>query len=213
LSALTVFLLLFLALLFSCYVRLVTVLSIVRTGLGVTSLPTAFVTAGLALALTFFVMYPTLREAGAALDGVAAERGAALSDGDRVVAITRAVAVWRKFLLKHTPEAERSRFAQIALRLDSTQPDNAEALEKRGASWQVLAPAFVTSELKIAFGTGLSLLLPFFIIDLLIATVMTSLGVESLNASLVALPFKLLLFVLVDGWALITTNLVTAYTG
>ena len=197
-----VFILALLALLLSSYVKLVTVLSIVRTGFGIYSLPSAFVTTGLALVLSFFVMYPTLQGSLAEVDRIL--RGtAAPNDQVRAQALNAGIQKWKEFLSAHTSELEKAKFAEIVQQ--STPPVDLSN------SWRVLAPAFLVSELKGAFATGLSLFLPFLVIDLLVALALAAVGLERLDPVLAAFPFKLLLFVAVDGWALITTNLVAAY--
>ncbi len=206
---LTVFFVIVLGLVFSSYIRIATVLGIVRMGLGFASLSAAFATAGLALALSFFVMLPTLTEAGNAVDRIVLPRGAALTDSERETALKEATAVWKGFVQKHTDQEIRDKFAKVALaRAPKTQPSG-DSVEN---SWQVLAPAFVTSELKSAFATGLSLFLPFLVIDLLVSAGVTAAGLENLNSATIAFPLKILLFVLVDGWTLITTNLVASYS-
>jgi flagellar biosynthesis protein FliP len=214
LSVVSVLILVFLALLFSCYVKIITVLGMLRTGIGLDSLPAAFVTGGLALALSFFVMYPELKDSAAAMDNSLRGR-ATVSDHDRAAAVNAGIDRWKQFLEQHAHGDEVRRFSAVALRLNkksqSGGTNTADTNETLAHSWQVLAPAFLVSELKDAFRTGLSIFLPFLLIDILIATLLAAVGLERLNPALVSFPLKLLLFVLLDGWALITTNLVSTY--
>lgn len=213
-SALAIIVLAGLALLFSSYVKIVTVLGILRAGLGLHSLPSAFVTGGLAFALSVFVMFPTLRDASRAMDA-AAKSKPVISDVDRAAAVDAGMQEWRKFLKKHARAEELARFSDLAAQMQKRQaPASEKASPDSGAyaeSFQVLAPAFFVSELRAAFATGLSLFVPLLIVDLVAAAALTAAGMETLNPHAVAFPFKLLLFVLLDGWTLITSNLVATY--
>lgn len=202
----------FLGLIFSSYVRIVTVLGIVRTGFGFDAIPSAFVTGALAMALSLLVMYPTLKSANQSMERVLQGRSAAVSDEVRAKALGGAVESWKEFLSRHAGKSEIERFTQAALELDKRSGSRERDLTTISSSWQVLGPAFVVSELKSAFATGLGLLLPFLVIDLLVVTLLTAVGLDSQNPVVVALPLKLLVFVLVDGWGLITANLVRAYS-
>lgn len=214
LSALSVAFLLFLALLFSSYIRIATALGVLRVGFGYYSLPSAFVTSGLALVLTFFVMYPTLRESGAAADRVLRSRAGPVTDVDRANALNAGVQEWKRFLVKHTSPEERLRFVELARKIDArpeVKKDERPPADLDGA-WRVVAPAFLVSELRHAFSIGVTIFLPFLVIDLIVAGVMIALGAEKLQPQAVALPIKLLLFVIADGWMLITSNLVSGFT-
>ena len=218
LSAVSLLLLLLVALVFSAYVKIVTVLGILRAGLGVGSLPSAFVVSGLALALSVLVMYPTLLDSSRAIDRALHGKGSFASDQERAAAFAAGIEKWRLFVKAHAGKTEVERFSVLARKIDSasSSADAARGVEQgeiseESDSWRVLAPAFLVSELKGAFATGLTLFLPFLVIDLVIASLLTSLSIDRLNPAIVALPFKLLLFVMLDGWTLITTNLVSTY--
>ena len=216
LSAISILALVFLALMFSCYVKIITVLGMLRAGLGFGSLPAAFVTGGLALALSFFVMFPQLRDSADAIDTSLRSHNP-VTDRDRASALDAGIARWKNFLIKHANKDEVNRFSSIAKKIDEKNKSAAadpaiQAQASEPTSWRVLAPAFLVSELKSAFSTGLSVFLPFLVIDLLIATLLVAVGMERLNPAIVAFPLKVLLFVLVDGWTLITTNLVSTYS-
>lgn len=214
LSSVSLVLLLILALLFSSYVKIVTVLSVLRLGLGFDGLASVLLGGGLALALTFFVMYPTLE-----LSSEAASKVLRQESGDTSLTQAKALEAglvhWKSFLMKHTHAEEKKRFVQVANRLDTEMNPSSSRTqvvsETLETSWRVLAPAFLVSELKEAFATGLSLFLPFLVVDLVVAHLLLAVGLERSDPALVSFPFKLLLFVLVDGWGLITSNLVATY--
>lgn len=218
--------LLVLGLLFSCYVKLVTVLGIVRVGLGVGSLPSVFVTSGLALVLTFFVMYPVIIQSSSAADAVFKQEGKA-ENVLREEALNVATETWKQFVLIRANKKDIQHFIELAHRIDENNGANRESsaltrgnsvnkenvpntIEEQN-SWRILAPAFLVSELRSAFATGLSIFLPFLVIDLVIASVLAAIGFEQINPCYVSFPFKLLLFVMLDGWGLITTNLLNTY--
>jgi flagellar biosynthesis protein FliP len=217
-SVITVLVVLFFVLVFSAYVKIVTVLSIVRVGLGLGSLPAVFVVGGLSFGLSFFVMYPTLLDSSRAMDQVLQARSAPVSDQLRAAAFNAGLERWKVFLRTCAHKSEVERFTEIAAKLDAAgkvkdneQKPEASASSVDPNSWRILAPAFLVSELKEAFATGLTLFLPLLVIDLFIANVLVAVGLERMSPAVVSFPFKLLLFVMVDGWTLITTNLVSTY--
>ncbi|GAC1566952.1 MAG: flagellar type III secretion system pore protein FliP [Vulcanimicrobiaceae bacterium] len=179
------------------FVRIVVVLSLVRSAIGASSLPPNAVLTGLALILTFAIMTPTLeRVSHDALDPYA--RGK-ISQG---VMMARAFAPLRAFMLRQTHRKDLAMFASIAR----------EPLESpAGASPAVLVPAFVVGELRSAFAIGFALYLPFVAIDLAVASILMGLGMFMLSPPIVSLPCKLLLFVMVDGWALVCGGVVSSF--
>jgi type III secretion protein R len=166
------------------FLKIAVVLSILRRGLGGSAVPPASVATALALILAIFVTAPVGEKAMADPKG--------------------AVPSVRAFFVERTPARERQSFFEMQQRL---RPE-AERAQVRDDDLVVLAPAFAAAELKAAFQMGFLLLLPFLVIELLVSTVLASLGMTALNPSAVALPFKLLLFVLVDGWHLLMRSLV-----
>lgn len=203
------------ALLMSCFVKIVTVLSMVRVGFGVGSVPGAFATTGVALLLTFFVMAPQLERSAQIIRDSLRTKGAAANEHDRAVALDSALGYWREFLEKHTEPSELQRFGELAKKLDASRAPGAASSEGAAqgvtSSWRVVAPAFLVSELRKGISTGLRVFLPFFVVELLTALALVALGAERLNPSVVSLPLKLLLFSLADGWGLITQGLVSTY--
>jgi flagellar biosynthesis protein FliP len=182
------------------------------------------VTMGLAICLTFSVMYPTMNEAFRQMDKVVRSAQGTITDKTRAEALNAGVLQWKSFLVHHAEADEVHKFSELADRLnrreslpgaeensfDDAQPSNIPN-QLSDISWQVAAPAYFVSELKRAFRIGLSLLMPFILIELLTATVLVAVGLDQLSPTFVSLPFKLLVFVAVDGWTLITTNLVSSY--
>ncbi|GIX25702.1 MAG: flagellar biosynthetic protein FliP [Caldimonas sp.] len=185
-------------LLMTSFTRIVIVLSLLRQALGTQSAPPNQVIIGLSLFLTLFVMGPTIdRIYSEAYQPYTAQQ----IDFD--IAVQRAEAPMREFMLKQTRESDFALFAKLA-KLDPS-------VTAQQAPLRVLVPAFVTSELKSAFQIGFMIFIPFLIIDMIVASVLMSLGMMMLSPVLVALPFKLMLFVLADGWNLLLGSLAASF--
>lgn len=187
-----------LVLMMTSFTRIIIVLSLLRHALGTQTSPPNQVLIGLALFLTFFVMAPTL-------DKVYTEAYLPLSE-NRIVfteAVQRGSGPMREFMLKQVREPDLDLFTRI-----SRLPKPASAAE---IPWRVLIPAFVTSELKTAFQIGFIIFIPFLIIDMIVASVLMSMGMMMMSPIIVALPFKLMLFVLVDGWNLVIGSLIASF--
>ena len=192
----------FAVILLSCFVKVAVVLTVLRGAFG-GSLPPRSVTAALTLLLTVFIMAPVGERVWRAIEpGLG--RGDAASLADAAAAGREPV---REFLAAHAPERERQSFLELQRRLRAPE-ERATVGEK---DLLVLAPAFVVSELRAAFQMGFLLLLPFLVLDLVVASILTTLGMTLLEPRRVALPFKLLLFVLADGWHLLARGLVASY--
>jgi len=187
-----------LVLLMTSFTRIVIVLGFVRTALGVPSAPSNQIIVGLSLFLTFFIMGPTFdRIHTEALKPYLA--GTMKSDE----ALDKAAAPLRDFMLKQT----RTKNLEYFLELGGYGPTAVKDLPLR-----VVIPSFVLSELQAAFQMGFLLFLPFLVIDFLVSSVLMSLGMMMMPPNVVSLPFKLLLFVLVDGWHLIVQSLVQSFS-
>lgn len=185
-------------LLMTGFTRIIIVLSLLRHALGTQSSPPNQVLVGLALFLTLFVMGPTF-------DRIYAEAYVPFSE-DKISfqdAAKKAEAPLRAFMLKQTRESDLELFTRLSR---SDKPATAADIPLR-----VLVPAFVTSELKTAFQIGFLIFIPFLIIDMVVASVLMSMGMMMLSPVLISLPFKLMLFVLVDGWALLMGSLVASF--
>jgi len=187
-----------LLLLMTGFTRIVIVLSLLRQALGTQAAPPNQVIVGMSLFLTFFVMSPTLdRVYEQAYQPFAANQ--ILFDE----ALKRGEIPMREFMLKQTRQSDVQLFAKLA-KLGAD-------VKSESVPLRVLVPAFVTSELKSAFQIGFMIFIPFLIIDMIVASVLMSLGMMMLSPVLVALPFKLMLFVLADGWNLLLGSLAASF--
>jgi flagellar biosynthetic protein FliP len=187
-----------LLLLCTSFTKIFVVLSITRNALGLTSVPPNQVLAGLALFLSLFIMGPVLSEMNS--QGV---QPYLKGDKTQSEAFEAGVKPLRTFMLKHTREEE---IALLTKASDSPRPANPESVPL-----STLVPAFVLSELRAAFIIGFVIFIPFLVIDMVVSASLMSLGMMMLPPVTVSLPFKLLLFVLVNGWGLIVTALVSSY--
>ena len=180
------------------FTRIVVVLSLLRNAIGIPNLPPNQVIMGLSLFLTLFVMTPTFTEANNN-----ALQPFLNNTIDQNTAIQRGIDPFRTFMLKETRQEDLQVFIDL-----SKEPRPATAQD---VSLEVLLPAFVVSELKTAFTMGFLLYIPFLIIDLVVASALMSMGMVMVSPTQIALPFKLLLFVMVDGWVLVVQSLVRSF--
>lgn len=188
----------FVIVLSTSFVRIIVVLSLVRSAIGAASLPPNIVLTGLALILTFVIMTPTFdRISHDALEPYARGR---LS---QQAFLARASEPLRAFMLRQTKTRDIAIFAHVAHRPAGEAP--------QAAPITVLVPAFVVGELRNGFAIGVALYLPFVAIDLAVAAILMGLGMFMLSPPVISLPAKLLLFVLVDGWALVCNGVVTSF--
>ncbi len=185
-------------LLMTGFTRIVIVLSLLRQALGTQAAPPNQVIVGLSLFLTFFVMSPTIDKVYAQAWQPYAENRIAFDE-----ALKRGESPMREFMLKQTRQSDVMLFARLA-KLDA-------GVKSQDVPFKVLVPAFVTSELKSAFQIGFLIFIPFLVIDMIVASVLMSLGMMMLSPVLVALPFKLMLFVLADGWNLLLGSLAASF--
>lgn len=178
----------------TCFVRFIVVLGFVRTGLGTPAAPPNQVLVGLALFMSVFVSAPVASE-------IYDRAGRAYLAGqiDEKQALDAATPALRAFLLHHTSEADLSLFYEASA---APRPATLDDVPLK-----IAIPAFVLSELRLAFKIGLTILLPFLVIDLVAATILTSLGMVMVPPQVVALPIKLLVFVMIDGWHLVVQSL------
>jgi flagellar biosynthesis protein FliP len=185
-------------LMMTSFVRIIIVFSLLRQAIGTPTAPPNQVLLGLTLFLTFFIMSPVI-------DRIYADAYQPLSENriSWVEAADRAAVPLRSFMLKHTREADLALFARVASVKQIDKPEN--------TPMRVLVPAFVTSELKTAFQIGFLVFIPFLIIDMVVASALMSMGMMMMSPVMVALPFKLMMFVLVDGWHLIIGSLVASF--
>lgn len=185
-------------LMMTSFTRIIIVFGLLRNALGTPSAPPNQVMLGLALFLTFFIMAPTF-------DKIYNDAYLPFSQ-DKIgmdVALEKGAQPLRDFMLRQTREADLALFARLA----NTPPiDGPEAVPMR-----ILLPAYVTSELKTAFQIGFTVFIPFLIIDLVVASVLMALGMMMVPPATISLPFKLMLFVLVDGWQLLVGSLAQSF--
>ena len=181
-------------LLMTCFTRIIIVLSLLRQALGTQSAPPNQVIVGLALFLTLFVMGPTF-------DKIYNEAYLPLQESkiNMSEALDKGAAPLKAFMLKQTREADLALFAKLSRSPALQGPED--------VSLRILVPAFVTSELKTAFQIGFAIFIPFLIIDMVVASVLMAMGMMMMSPATIALPFKLMLFVLVDGWQLLLGSL------
>jgi flagellar biosynthetic protein FliP len=182
----------------TCFTRIVVVLSLLRTALGTATAPPNAVIISLALFLTAFVMGPTLQSAYQ--EGL---RPLINNEITTEQAFERGVGPLRSFMQKNVREKDLKLFADLSREPPPTAPEE--------MSLRILVPAFMISELKRAFEIGFLLFLPFLIIDLVVASVLMAMGMMMLPPVVVSLPFKLIFFVLVDGWSLVAGSLIQSY--
>jgi len=181
-------------LMMTSFTRIVIVLSLLRQALGTQTAPPNQVMVGLALFLTLFVMGPTF-------DRIYNEAYLPLQENRIQVgeAMDKAVVPLKGFMLKQTRQADLALFVKISRSPALQGPEDVPL--------RVLIPAFVTSELKTAFQIGFAIFIPFLIIDMVVASVLMSMGMMMMSPAVISLPFKLMLFVLVDGWQLLLGSL------
>ena len=184
--------------------KIVVVLSMVRSALGTQQAPPTMVLTGLAAVLSAHVMAPTMERMWTAGRQVESEVGMGREMASRAGDI---IAPLRDFLVKHGSAEERARFVETAKELRGA--DEAEAVSEDDLA--IVIPAFVITELKEAFIIAFLIFLPFLVLDMLLANVLLALGMQTLSPSQVSLPFKILLFVAVDGWSLLSRGLILAY--
>ena len=176
------------------FTRIVIVLSLLRQALGTQSAPPNQVIVGLSLFLTFFVMSPVF-------DKIYSEAWVPLQDNKITMqqAMERSAAPLKTFMLKQTRQSDLALFVKISRSQALQGPEDVPL--------KILVPAFITSELKTAFQIGFAIFIPFLIIDMVVASVLMSMGMMMMSPAVISLPFKMMLFVLVDGWQLLLGSL------
>ncbi|WP_310199829.1 flagellar type III secretion system pore protein FliP [Neobacillus niacini] len=185
-------------LLMTSFTRIAIVLSFVRTALGTQQMPPTQVIMGLSIILTFFVMGPTFQDVNSQALQPFLEGKISQED-----ALDQAVAPMKEFMAKQTRESD------LQLFLEYRNTKNIESIEDIPLT--ALVPAFAISELKTAFQMGFLIFIPFIIIDMIVASVLMAMGMMMVPPSLISLPFKILLFILVDGWNLVVQSLFVSF--
>ena len=187
-----------LLLMMTSFVRIIIVMSILRQALGTGQTPPNNVLVGISLFLTLFIMSPVLTDVYTNAVVPYMENGMKFDK-----ALAAAEAPLRGFMLKQTREDDIGLFMQMARKADVTDAGQ--------VPFTTLVPAFITSELKSAFTIGFLIYIPFVVIDLIVASVLMSMGMAMLSPMMISMPFKLMLFVLVDGWSLIMGSLAASF--
>lgn len=183
----------------TAFTRIIIVLSLLRSALGLQTTPPNMVLIGLALFLTFFVMQPVLHAAWAS--GLLPLEQGRIGD---LEGLRRAAEPFRRFMLENLRRSDLQLFLDAAKLPDPASP--------AATPWRALIPAFLVGELRRAFEMGFLLYLPFLVIDMVVSSVLMSLGMMMLPPTAVSLPFKLVFFVLVDGWRLVAGSLVQSFS-
>lgn len=185
---------------FSCmtsFLRFVIVFSMLKTAMGTQQVPPAIVIIGLSMILTFYTMGPVFQKMYD-MGQVPYNK-----NGDMVAAIAEGSKPLKEFMMKQTRESDLEFFVSLSQKNPPKSPEEITI-------WQV-APAFIISELKTAFEIGFIIFVPFIVLDLVVANILLALGMFMLSPTIISLPFKLLIFIAVDGWALIVQGLVSSY--
>lgn len=182
----------------SAFVRIIIVLSILRQALGTAQTPPNQVLLGIALFLTFFVMAPVISDINEN-----AAKPYAEGELSAEQALETGIKPLRAFMLNQTRDSDLELFTSIARRTDIDSPDSAPL--------SIVIPSFMVSELKTAFQIGFLVFIPFLVIDLVVSSVLMSMGMMMLSPMLISLPFKIMLFVMVDGWALVLGTLASSF--
>ena len=185
-----------LLLMMTCFTRFIIVLSILRQAIGLNQSPPNMVLVGLALFMTFFAMQPVFHRIDQQVVGPYVAGSLPMEAG-----LKTGTAIFHDYMIKNTRKKDILLFTHIAGEKKYAKPNDVPL--------RILLPAFATSELQTAFQIGILIYLPFLIIDMLVAILLTALGMMMMSPAMIALPFKLLFFVMIDGWALLLGALVT----
>jgi type III secretion protein R len=203
----------FIVMMVTSFVKIAVVLALIRNAMGTQQVPPNLVITGLAMILTIYIMVPVgydvYRVAGKTIGQGTNQPILSQASVELLAkAVKEGKEPIRDFLIKHVHAEERSLFYNLSMKLRKTQEERAEITDQDFVN---LIPAFVVSELTEAFQIGFIIFLPFLIIDLVIANILLSLGMFQISPITISLPFKLLLFVLVDGWHIIARGLILGY--
>jgi len=179
------------------FLRFVIVFSMLKTAMGTQQVPPSIVIIGLSMILTFFTMGPTFTKMYE-MGNVPYQK-----NHNIIEAITEGSKPLKEFMMKQTRQTDLAFFVELSQKKPPASPEEITI-------WQV-APAYIISELKTAFEIGFIIFVPFIVLDLVVANILLALGMFMLSPTIISLPFKLLIFIAVDGWALIVQGLVTSY--
>lgn len=218
----------FVAMVSTCYLKIVVVMSLIRNALGIQSIPPNMVINALAMILTFYIMAPVASESwsiaktelaqtrpaavGAPVPAGTAQPATKSADGRwfETDAIAKAAEPFRSWLSSHTSDRERAFFVNTAERLWAKGDGEPATVDPE--SFYILIPSFCVSELTKAFQIGFLVYLPFIAIDIIVSNILLAMGMMMVSPVTISLPFKLLLFVMVNGWTLLVQGLIRGYT-
>jgi flagellar biosynthetic protein FliP len=213
----------FAVIMLTSFTRLSIIFHLLRQALGTNQVPSTQIIIGLSLILTSYVMHPVIEQVTADAFQPYFNTGfhddPAVQSGKKAAEVVLMEKTWpplRTFLLTHTREADLTLFLDMAeVQLPTVDADpsnpNAASYDLNAIPWYCVIPGFVLSELRLAFMMGFLLFLPFLVIDMIVSSILMSLGMVMLPPAMIALPFKLLLFILIDGWRLIIQQMVSGY--
>ncbi len=197
----------FLAVIATSYTKIVVVLGLLRNAIGVQQLPPNMVINAIALILSAFIMSPVIVQSTAQLERSGLYDRPSVRLTDLRAAVTDASPPFKAFLVKHTSPRERANFKRAAQRLWPAE----QSAELKDDDFTVLLPAFLATELTRAFQIGFLFYLAFVVVDLVVANVLLAMGMQMLSPVTISVPFKLLLFVVLDGWSLVFQTLLLSY--
>lgn len=196
----------YIAMIATSYLKIVVVMSLIRNALGIQSIPPNMVINAMAMILSLYIMAPTVdRSWGIMKESLSKNKPETIFQTDL---LKDAAAPYRDFLSRHTAERHKAFFVKSAERLWSTDDEPVEVDEN---SFYILVPAFTITELTKAFQIGFLVYLPFIAIDIIVSNILLAMGMMMVSPVTISLPFKLLLFVLVDGWTRLIQGLVLSY--
>jgi type III secretion protein R len=198
----------------TCYLKFSIVLSLMKSGFGTQQAPSASLVTALSIVMSLIVMHPVLQSSLAKIDEIKVGELSSLSFRAIAEKGEEVIAPWRKFLLDHSGERELSIFHQLSIQKEQTESGNInyeEKVDREGVSVITALAAFVLSEIKKGFTIAFFLLIPFFVIDLIVANLLVAMGLTMMSPIIVSLPIKILLFISSDGWLLLARNMIQAY--
>jgi flagellar biosynthesis protein FliP len=186
------------------FTRIIVVLSLLRSAIGIQQTPPNIVLISLAMFLTFFIMQPTFQKSYD--EGI---KPLIDNEVDEEEALPKIAEPFREFMLKHVREDDLQLFMELSEEADKKSADKDTKAES--VPYRALIPAFMISELRRAFEIGFLIFIPFLIIDMVVASILMSMGMMMLPPVLISLPFKIIFFVLIDGWAMLSESLVKSF--
>ena len=200
----------FVAMITTSYLKIVVVMSLIRNAMGIQSIPPNMVLNGMALIISLYIMAPTVERTWTNMETAFAENAKAEEKRPNSAIIFESAEPFKAFLKHHASARHVKFFVRSAETLWQTNPDEPVVVDEN--SFFILIPAFAVSELTRAFQIGFLIYLPFIAIDIIVSNILLAMGMMMVSPMTISLPFKLLLFVLVDGWTKLIQGLILSYT-